>query len=111
MERGSAGRSFIKGREKAIVNQTNIATVSKATFWKLLRDGVERIWTFPSVCSCSPRQQLFIHLLGHGWVVSRTGHHRRPPQFQVVQDILADLAELRSGWRHSVGRQTLVRGV
>ena len=39
-------RSSLKGREKAIVNQTNIETVSKATSGKLLRDGVERIWGF-----------------------------------------------------------------
>ena len=39
----------LKGRERAIVSQTNIGTVSKATHWgKLLRDGVERIWAFPS---------------------------------------------------------------
>ena len=47
-ERGSARRSSLKGRERAIVNQTNIETVSKATLRKLLRDGVERIWAFPS---------------------------------------------------------------
>ena len=43
VERGSAGRSFLKGRERAIVNQTNVGIVSKATLWKLLEDGVERI--------------------------------------------------------------------
>ena len=43
VERGSASRSFLKGRERVIVNQTNIGTVSKATLGKLLRDGVERI--------------------------------------------------------------------
>ena len=48
VERGSAGRSSLKGRERAIVNQTNIGTVSKATLEKLLRDGVERIFAFPS---------------------------------------------------------------
>ena len=31
MERGSARRSSLKGRETAIVSQTNIGTVSKAT--------------------------------------------------------------------------------
>ena len=46
--RGSARRSSLKGRERAIVNQTNIGTVSKATLGKLLRDGVQRIWAFPS---------------------------------------------------------------
>ena len=45
MERGSAIRSSLKGPEKAIINQTNI---SKAKLGKLLRDGVERIWAFPS---------------------------------------------------------------
>ena len=37
-----------KGRQRAIVSQTNIGTVSKATLWKLLRDRVERMWAFPS---------------------------------------------------------------
>ena len=36
-------RSSLKGQERAIVNLTNIGPVSKATLWKLLRDGVERI--------------------------------------------------------------------
>ena len=43
MGRGSTRRSSLKGRERAIVNQTNIGTVSKATLGKLLRVGVERI--------------------------------------------------------------------
>ena len=41
--RGSARRSSLKGRERAMVNQTNIGTVLKATLGKLLRDGEERI--------------------------------------------------------------------
>ena len=48
MERGSVRRSSFKGREKAIVNETNIETALKATLGKLLRDGVERMWAFPS---------------------------------------------------------------
>ena len=44
VERESARRSSLKERKKAIINQTNIETVSKATLGKLLRDGVERIW-------------------------------------------------------------------
>ena len=40
VEVGSARRSSLKGRERAIVNQTNKQTVSKATLGKLLRDGV-----------------------------------------------------------------------
>ena len=43
VERGSARRSSFKGREKATVSQTNIATVSKAVLGKLLTDGVKRI--------------------------------------------------------------------
>ena len=48
VERGSARRSSLKGRESAIVNQTNIGTVSKATLGKLLRDGVGRVRDFSS---------------------------------------------------------------
>ena len=48
VERGSARRSSLKGRERAIVSQTNIGTVLKATLGKPLRDGVERIWAFLS---------------------------------------------------------------
>ena len=40
VERGSARRSSLKGRERAIVNQTKIGLLGK-----LLRDG---IWDFPS---------------------------------------------------------------
>ena len=48
VERGSAKQSSLEGRERDIINQTNIGTVSKATLGKLLRDGVEYIWTFLS---------------------------------------------------------------
>jgi len=48
VEKGSARQSSVKGRERAIVSQTNIGTFSKATFGKLLSDGVERMWDFPS---------------------------------------------------------------
>ena len=48
VERGIARRSSLKGRERAIVNQTNIGTVSRPTLGKLLRDGMERIWAFQS---------------------------------------------------------------
>ena len=48
VERGSSKRFSLKGRERAIVSQTNIGAVSKATLEKRLRDGVERIWGFPS---------------------------------------------------------------
>ena len=48
VERGGSRQSSLKGRERAIVNQTNIGTVSKATLGKILRDRVERIWAFSS---------------------------------------------------------------
>ena len=35
-------------QERAIVNQTKIGAVSKATLGKLLRDGVQRMLDFPS---------------------------------------------------------------
>ena len=43
VERGSVRRSSLKGRERAIVNQINIGTVSKATLATLLRERVELI--------------------------------------------------------------------
>ena len=46
VERESARRSSLKGRERAIVSQTNIVTVLNATLDKHLKDGVERIWAF-----------------------------------------------------------------
>ena len=46
--RKNARLSSLKGRERVFVNQTNIGTVSKATLGKVPRDGVERIWAFPS---------------------------------------------------------------
>ena len=74
MERGSTRQSSSKGRERAVVNQTNIegivkqtniegivnqtntegivkqtniGTVSKPTLGNLLTDEVERTWAFP----------------------------------------------------------------
>ena len=34
--------------ERAMVNQTIIGTISKATLGELLRNGIERIWAFPN---------------------------------------------------------------
>ena len=57
VERESAGRSSLKGLVKVVVHQTNIVPMAKKEKkWggkkkkkeKLLRDGVERIWAFPS---------------------------------------------------------------
>ena len=43
LERGSMRQSSLKGQERAIVNQTNTGTVSKATLGKLLRQGGARM--------------------------------------------------------------------
>ena len=48
VDRRNAKRPSLKRRERAIVSQMNTGTVSKATLWKLMIDGVERIWAFPS---------------------------------------------------------------
>ena len=48
VERGSARRSSLKGRERATVSQTTIGTVSRATLGTLLIGGVERKLAFPS---------------------------------------------------------------
>ena len=47
-EKESASQSSLKGRERAIINQTNVGPISKATLGKLLRDRVEHLWVFPS---------------------------------------------------------------
>ena len=43
-KRKRSKRSSLRKRERAIVNQTNIGPVSKATLGKLPRDGMERIY-------------------------------------------------------------------
>ena len=48
VEKGSGRHSTLQGRERAVFNQTNIGTVSRATLGRLLRDGAERVWAFPS---------------------------------------------------------------
>ena len=48
VEKGSSRHSTLKGRERSVFNQTNIGTVSRATLGRLLRDGAERVWAFPS---------------------------------------------------------------
>ena len=47
VERESARRSSLKGRERAIVNQKKIGTVSKATLGKMSegRDGAHKVFT------------------------------------------------------------------
>ena len=41
-------KDCLSGRQRAIASQMHTETVSKVTLGKLLRDGVERIWAFPS---------------------------------------------------------------
>ena len=48
VEKGSGRHSTLRGRERSVFNQTNIYTVSRATLWRLLRDGMEQLWAFPS---------------------------------------------------------------
>ena len=38
----------LQGRQRSVFNQANIGTVSRATLGRLLRDGAERGWAFPS---------------------------------------------------------------
>ena len=48
VEKGSGRHSTPQGRERYVFNQANIGTVSRATLRRLLRDGAERVWAFPS---------------------------------------------------------------
>ena len=55
VEKGSGRHSTLHSRERSVFNQTNIGsvsraigTVSRATLERLLRDGMECIWAFPS---------------------------------------------------------------
>ena len=47
-EEGSGRNSTLQGQEQSVFNQANIGTVSRATLGRLLRDGAERVWAFPS---------------------------------------------------------------
>ena len=46
--KGRGRHSTLQSRERSVFNQTNIGTVSRATLGRLLRDGAERVWAFPS---------------------------------------------------------------
>ena len=48
VEKGSGRHSTLQGRERSVFNQTNIGTVSRTALGRLLRDGAERVWAFPS---------------------------------------------------------------
>ena len=60
--RGSARRSSLKGRGRAIASQTNIGTVAKATLGKRLRHWAERIWAFPRAKILSWTEYLILHI-------------------------------------------------
>ena len=47
-EKGCGRHSTLQGRQRSVFNQANIGTVSRATLGRLLRDGAERVWAFPS---------------------------------------------------------------
>ena len=53
VEKGSRRHSTLQGRKQSVFNPTNIGTVSRAAFGRLLRDGVERVWAFPSTTMSS----------------------------------------------------------
>ena len=46
VEKGSGRHSSLQGQEQCV--QPNLGTVSRTTLWRLLRDGVEHVWAFPS---------------------------------------------------------------
>ena len=48
VEKGSGQHFTLQGREQSVFSQTNIGTVSRATLGRLLRDGAECVWAFPS---------------------------------------------------------------
>ena len=48
VEKGSGRHSTLQGRQRPVFNQANIGTISRATLGRLLRDGAERLWAFPS---------------------------------------------------------------
>ena len=48
VKKGSCRHSTLQGRQRSVFNQENIGTVSRATLERLLRDGPERVWAFPS---------------------------------------------------------------
>ena len=65
VETGSARRFSLKGRESAIVNQTNKQTVSKATLGKRLRDGVMMVMMMMGAILRSQADSLRSHLILH----------------------------------------------
>ena len=66
VERGIARRSSFKGRERAIVNQTNIGTVSKATL--VLKANIRDI----------------AHRVGWGWKMGGGGGYKKVPETMTI---------------------------
>ena len=48
VRKGSGRWLTLRGRDRTTFNQTNIGTISRPTLKRLLKDGAERIWAFPS---------------------------------------------------------------
>ena len=46
VEKGSSRHFNLQGWEQSVFNQTNIGTVLRATFGRLLRDGTQHVWAF-----------------------------------------------------------------
>ena len=53
VEKGSGRHSILQGRERSVFNQANTGTDSRATLGRLLRNGAERVWAFPSATMSS----------------------------------------------------------
>ena len=53
VEKGGGRHSTLQGRERSVFNQANIGTVLRASLWRLLRDGAERICAFLSTTMLS----------------------------------------------------------
>ena len=53
VEKGSDRHSTLQSRERSVFNQVNLCTVSSAALGRLLRDGAERVWAFPSATMSS----------------------------------------------------------
>ena len=48
VEKESGRHSILRCQERSVFNQTKTGTVSRVTLGRLLRDGAERVWAFPS---------------------------------------------------------------
>ena len=48
VEIGKGRHCILRGRKRSVFDRTNNGTVSRAALGRLLRDGAERTWPFPS---------------------------------------------------------------